>query len=111
MRIRIALFLGTLAAHILCAEEGNFHGSITTGFRFVDIAGYQPKYQELFDLNGGLRLLDFNLAGEPGKNRFADHYSASLSGIGGDPYSSTQINVRKAQLYDLRIGFRQSHYY
>ena len=26
-------------------------GSITTGYRFTDVSGYKPKYQELFDLD------------------------------------------------------------
>src|SRR5215813_4736392 len=94
-------------------QEGPLSGSITTGFRFTDVNGYRPKYQELFDLNGGLRLLDLNLAGQfaakPGS--FADRYSLTMSGFGGDPFSTLQFNIRKTRRYDLRINFRQSHYY
>ena len=38
-------------------------GSATAGFRFVDVKGYAPQYQEMFDLGKGPRLLDFNLNG------------------------------------------------
>ena len=87
-------------------------GSVTTGYRFTDVRGYQPKYQELFDLNSGLRLLDFSLFGKAqDENRFADDYSLTLSGFGGDPFASAQLTVRKKNLYDLRVNFRQSYYY
>src|SRR5579864_6004973 len=88
-------------------------GSVTTGYRFTDINGYKPKFEELFDLNSGFRLLDFSLFGkaQDGANRFADNYSLTTSGLGGDPFASAQFTVRKNHLYDLRVSFRQSHYY
>jgi hypothetical protein len=88
-------------------------GSVTTGYRFADISGYRPKYQELFDLNSGFRLLDFSLFGKAqgDESRFADNYSLNASGLGGEPFTSAQLTVRKNHLYDLRINFRQSHYY
>src|SRR3954465_15110179 len=110
MRITISLLLAVLAAPLALAQEGPFRGSITTGYRFTDVKGYEPKFQELFDLNGGLRLLDLNLFGQT-KTPYLDHYSLTLSGIGGDPYSTAQLNIRKTRLYDLRVNFRQTHYY
>src|SRR4051812_29501346 len=88
-------------------------GSVTTGYRFTDIKGYQPKFNELFDLNDGFRVLDFSLFGkaQEGPTRFADNYSLSTSGLGGDPFTTAQFTVRKTHLYDLRVNFRQSHYY
>jgi len=88
-------------------------GSVTFGYRFTDIKGYEPKFEELFDLKSGPRLLDFSLFGEAqeGRSRFADDYSLTASGIGGDPYSTVQLTVRKPNLYDLRVNFRQSYYY
>jgi len=88
-------------------------GSFTTGYRFTDVSGYRPKYDELFDLNSGFRVLDFSLFGkaQEGQNRFADDYSLTLSGLGGDSYSTAQLTVRKTRLYDLRVNFQQSRYY
>ena len=88
-------------------------GSVTTGYRFTDVKGYRPKFNEMFDLNSGFRMLDFSLFGkaQDGANRFADNYSLTSSGLGGDPFASTQFTVRKNHLYDLRVNFRQSHYY
>jgi hypothetical protein len=88
-------------------------GSVTFGYRFANIKGYEPKFQELFDLKSGPRLLDFSLFGkaQEGRNKFADDYSLTASGIGGDPYSSVQLTAHKSNLYDLRVAFRQSYYY
>ena len=88
-------------------------GSFTTGYRFTDVSGYRPKFDELFDLNSGFRVLDFNLFGkaQEGQNRFADDYFLMLSGLGGDPYSTAQLTARKNRLYDLRVNFRNSRYY
>ena len=87
-------------------------GSVATGYRFTDVSGYRANYQEMFDLNSGFRLMDFDLFGKAqDQNRFADDYSLTLSGLGGDPYASGQLTVRKKNLYDLRVNFRQSYYY
>ena len=96
-------------------EWGGFvnTGSATFGYRFSDVSGYQPKFQELFNLRQGPRLLDFNLFGKAkdGENRFADDYSLTASGIGGEPFAAVQLALRKSRLYDLRVNFRQSYYY
>lgn len=115
-----ALAAGTFALPV-CGQDdkplvlGSFEnsGSITTGYRFTDVNGYRPKYEELFELNSGFRVLDFSLFGHvrKGESSFADDYSIVTSGIGGEPFSTTQINVRKKSVYDLRMNFRQSHYY
>ena len=88
-------------------------GSATFGYRFTDVSGYRPKFQQLFDLNSGARLLDFDLFGkaQEGKNLFADDYSLTASGLGGDPFTTAQLTVKKNRLYDLRVDFRQSRYY
>jgi len=111
----------TLPAALLAQDDaarpvvaGGFEntGSVTAGYRFTDVSGYRPNYQELFGLNSGFRLLEFSLFGKAKEeNRFADDYSLTLSGLGGDPYASGQLTVRKNHLYDLRVNFRQSYYY
>ena len=42
--------------------------------------------------------------------RFADDYSLTLGGLGGDPFPGGQFSVRKSGLYDLRVSYRQSYY-
>jgi hypothetical protein len=88
-------------------------GSVTTGFRFSDVKGYEPMFNQLFDLQTGPRLLDFNVFGEApaGSHLFADSWSVVAGGIGGDPYAGGQLTVRKNKVYDLSVDFRQSHYF
>jgi len=105
----------------LCAQDdkplvvGPFEnsGSVTFGYRFTDVSGYKAEYQELFGLESGPRLLDFSLFGHlaDGKKSFIDDYSIVANGIGGEPWSTIQVNVRKKKLYDLHVNFRQSYYY
>jgi hypothetical protein len=70
-------------------------------------------FQELSGLEKGFRLMDFNIFGEAAKgaNPFADGYSLSVSGLGGEPFEMGQISVRKNKLYDFRVNWRQSYFY
>jgi hypothetical protein len=91
----------------------NNQGSVTVGYRFDDLKGYVPMFQQLSDLERGFRLTDFNLFGESvtGVNPFADSYSLSASGLGGEPFETGQLSVSKSRLYDFRVNWRQSYYY
>jgi hypothetical protein len=90
----------------------NTQGSATVGYRFADIKGYQPMYMELLNLRTGPRLTDFNIFGEAAEkaNPFADSFSLSTSGLGGDPFPTAQLSVTKNKLYDFRANWRQSYY-
>jgi hypothetical protein len=46
-----------------------------------------------------------------GASRFADNFSLTGSGLGGDPFPSEQLTVSKSKVYDLRASFRQTYYY
>ncbi len=117
----LAVFL--LGGCTLRAQEGpenplaiggfNNQGTVTVGYRFDDIRGYAPMYQQLVGLEKGFRLMDFSLFGEArkGVTPFADSYSLTLSGLGGEPFEMGQLSVRKARLYDFRANWRQSYYY
>ena len=61
---------------------------MTTGYRFTSVGGYEPGFQQMFDLRSGFRLFDFNLTGKAkeGSNPFADHYQLTASGLGGVPF-------------------------
>lgn len=88
-------------------------GSVTVGYRYTDIGGREQKFLELFNLQEGPRVMDFSLLGraQQGANPFADSYSLTMSGLGGDPFPGGQLTLRKHQVYDLRINYRQSYYY
>lgn len=88
------------------------NGSAGVGYRFTDIKGYQPMYLELFDLRKGPRVNEFSLFGRSdGTSPFADDFSLTSSGLGGDPYPAVQLNLSKNKVYDLRVNWRQSYFY
>ncbi len=126
-RCHVVLFLAglLLLPSLLRAQEsdieappltiGNFEnqGSASFGYRFTDIKGFKPMYQELLSLQSGPRLLDFNMSGEAkeGSHTFADSYWLSMSGLGGDPFPTAQFSVTKHRLYDFRVNWRQAYYF
>ena len=123
-RLPVSLFLlGTFAVPAcmraqdtskpLVLDGFDTQGSVTTGYRFTDVQGYRPQFTQMFDLNSGFRLLDFSLFGraQPGTDRFADSYSLTVTGLGGDPYTTAQFTARKSHLYDLRVNYQQSRFY
>lgn len=95
------------------SEKFRNQGEVTVGYRFADVGGYFPQYQQMFDLKDGFRLFDFTLHGNsPDRsNPFADSYSLTASGLGGDPFSTAELQVGKTNLYDFRVQWRQSTYY
>ena len=89
------------------------HGNVEAGYRFTDVTGSSDTYRQLIDLSDGLRLTGFDLEGrpkEPGRG-FADVFSVSASGFGGDPFPSVQVVARKSGLYDFRVNWRQSRFF
>jgi hypothetical protein len=114
----LSLAAGTaLSAQDPVAEPapGGFdtHGEVTVGYRFTDIAGYRPQYLQLFDLKKGFRVQDFTIQGKA-RNRgasFADGYSLSASGLGGEPFATASLKIHKTKRYDFRAQWRQSYYY
>jgi hypothetical protein len=122
-RLLISLAVLLLCGRVLLAQDntegplnvGGFstQGSATVGYRFDNVKGYLPMFQELSDLQKGFRLMDFNMFGEAknGVNPFADSYSLSMTGLGGEPFETGQLAVSKTGLYDFRASWRQSYYY
>ncbi|HUY14003.1 MAG TPA: hypothetical protein VMX16_10310 [Terriglobia bacterium] len=127
MKLKLCFLISVLVIHVgslnLAAQDqsetpinlGGFNtqGSATVGYRFTDIKGYQPMYLELYDLQKGVRLQDFSMFGEApkGTNPFADSYSLTMSGLGGDPFPTAQLNVSKNKVYDLRVNWSQAYFY
>ncbi len=83
-------------------------GSGSFGYRFVDVGGNHAKYNELLNLQEGLRLFsaDFALRSpETGKGWF-DRLWVTAQGLGGDPFPSIRADIRKMDKYELRLGYR-----
>ncbi len=89
------------------------HGNVEAGYRFTDVTGSSDTYRQLIDLSDGLRLTGFDLEGRsktPGRG-FADVFSASASGFGGDPFAAVQVVARKSGVYDFRVNWRKSRFF
>ncbi len=87
-------------------------GSASMGYRFTDVKGYEPMFEELYDLKNGPRLTDFSMFGHnDNPNAFANDFSLTMSGMGGDPYPGAQLTLSKARLYDLNVNWRQAYFY
>ena len=88
-------------------------GSASVGYRSTDVTGYEPKFRELYNLRDGWRLPDFTLFGRAplGNDRFADSFSVTASGLGGDPFESLQATARRHGLYDFRASYRRSSFF
>ncbi len=89
------------------------HGNVEAGVRFTDVTGSSDTYRQLIDLSDGLRLTGFDLEGrskEPGRG-FADVFSVSASGLGGEPFASLQVVARKSGVYDFRVNWRKSQFF
>jgi hypothetical protein len=94
------------------SDQDVVHGAIDAGYRFTDVSGSRAKYNELFDLRSGFRVFDFSLySAEKTKNRFYDSFFLTSSGMGGEPFSGGQFNLKKNNVYDLRVNYQQSYYY
>ncbi len=86
-------------------------GSVSMGYRFTDVTGYEPMYLELLDLQSGPRLTDFSMFGESTtKNPFIDSFSLTMSGLGGDPFPTAQLTASKNNLYNLTAQWSQSYF-
>lgn len=117
----LALFLMSWAVPVQGQDQppplslGGFdtQGTMSWGYRYTDITGREQKFLELFNLKEGPRLMDFSLLGraQEGANPFADSYSLTMSGLGGDPFPGGQLTFRKNHVYDFRVNYRQSYYY
>jgi hypothetical protein len=120
----LLLLAGALALPFAATAQDNYEtaplsfgdfstqGSASVGYRFTDVKGFRPMYNEMINLRRGPRLMDFNMFGEAkeGTNPFADDYAVSMSGLGGDPFPTAQLSVTKHRLFDFRASWRQAYY-
>lgn len=92
---------------------GRLSGHFNLGFRSVDVGGNHGKYEEDFGYEDGPRLFDFEVDFEPetGARGIADRIELSATNLGGDPFETIRLKVRKHGAYDFRFDRRKSHYF
>ncbi|HEX4997314.1 MAG TPA: hypothetical protein VFY29_03760 [Terriglobia bacterium] len=113
----VSVLAGLLAGSSLQAADPAWdfehHGEITFGYRFTDVRGYTPKFEELFNLKKGFRVEDISVRGDAREraSAFSDAYALTATGLGGDPFTTAQLTTGKSGVYDVRATWRQSRYY
>jgi hypothetical protein len=109
----VALAVLLIPASQAAAEEGDFTGQITTGFRLVDVGGQANKYMEDINLESGPRLFDlrFEFVPHAGFRNAVDRVNVDLDNFGGDPFESLSIGVRKHGAYKFDYRRTKSTYF
>lgn len=87
-------------------------GSASLGARSVDVTGTDAKYREDVNLDDGLRLFGMQLRYAPrvGEGR-VDRIELDADNLGGDPYESVRLDVRKYGAYHFKLDRRRSEYF
>ncbi len=112
------LVLAVFAAGVLPlaaqdAPEKNLTGNFSFGYRDVQQSGAANKYREHVNLDKGVRLFNFSLsyvAPESLKAVF-DRIDLDAVNLGGDPYESFGLSIRKFGTYSFTYSHRKSTYF
>jgi hypothetical protein len=102
----------TLAAQDKDADKA-FTGSFSFGYRAVDQSGAADMYRQDVNLDNGVRLFNFDLSYAPAGDVKAlfDRLDIHALNLGGDPYESFGLSVRKFGAYSFRYEHRKSTYF
>jgi hypothetical protein len=122
MRIRkfaslfvFSLCLVTLLPCAFAGEKGvePWSGSFEVGFRYVDVDGSNNKYREQIDISKGPRLfnLDLNITPEASLKKYFDFLNVSASNLGGDPFESFGVIIKKYQKFNFRYNRSKATYF
>jgi hypothetical protein len=88
-------------------------GSVTTGYRFVDVGGSTAKYREDYNLNQGPVLFGLSVDGvshAPEKTSL-DRFHLEVDTPGNEPVSFFRLSAADRETYDLRVDFTRSKYF
>jgi hypothetical protein len=87
-------------------------GSVSVGTRSVDVGGALTKFREDVNLDAGVRLFDASLHYQPNERGSGiDRFDLDATGLGGDPFESIHLGVRKYGAFDLKLDRRRSAYF
>jgi hypothetical protein len=112
MKHMVLVLMVVFVARPAGAQGFTTEGSVTAGYRFADVADRRQKFDELFNLRTGPRIHNFEWRGQSSETgRFADSYSVSGYGFGGEPFAGSEFRMSRAARYDVRARYRQNYYY
>ena len=87
-------------------------GSTSLGVRSVDLTGTEAKYREDVNLDDGVRLFGVHLSYVPRVGEApVDRIDLDADNLGGDPFESIHLGVRKYGAYNLKLDRRRSAYF
>jgi hypothetical protein len=87
-------------------------GSVSLGVRSVDLDGTEAKYREDVNLDDGARVFGVQLGYvAPTGEAPVDRVDLDAANLGGDPFESVHLGVRKYGAYDLKLDRRRSEYF
>lgn len=107
------LLLGSLPAMAAEGTDSSFSGQFLIGFRSVDVNGAQTKFNEDINLDDGPRLfqLSFDFVPEEALRTMVDRVQLDVNNLGGDPFETMRLSVRKFGSYNFRFDRRKSDYF
>lgn len=124
MRVRVATLAGVVVAFAVssapalwAADEAKlpwtFDGSISAGYRMVDIDGSKDRYKEDVNLRSGGRLFGFELNGlaRHPESSPLDRFSLLIDGPHDEPVSHYRLTAADDRVWDLRADFVRSKYF
>lgn len=93
--------------------QATFTGGFSIGVRSVDVGGAERKFREDFNLEDGPRLfnLHFNLIPSPGDRKFADQVTFEANNLGGDPFETMHLGIRRYGAYQFDYHRTKSDYF
>ena len=91
----------------------SFSGRFSLGVRGVDVDGSKQKYAQDINLDDGPRLFDLSFVFSPGEelNGLVDLIEVDMSNLGGDPFESIHLGVRKYGSFNFKFDRRKSEYF
>ena len=113
-RTTLATLLLCTGAPLLAQQSGApaLTGSVSIGARSVDVGGAKTKFREDVNLDDGVRLFDASLHYQPTERGSGiDRLDLDATGLGGDPFETIHLGVRKYGGFDLKLDHRRSAYF
>ncbi len=90
--------------------QTEFEGSFTLGWRSVDVGGRQEKYRQHINVDDGASLFGLDFLLRP-KGDFADEVRLDANNLGGQPFESIDLSIRKFGAYQFNLGRREASYF
>lgn len=109
----LILLLAVLVQMNSARADEEISGHIELGLREVDVQGDENKYDQYLNLDSGARLFGFNTRITPTEpnGSVPDLIDLQIRGLGGEPYESALISVKKYGAYRFRYRRHKSDYF